>query len=41
MKKHFKEELLWAPEEYSVVSYWKKGESEDQSSLKRQEERQA
>jgi NADPH-dependent ferric siderophore reductase len=41
LKKYFREELAWVQEEYSVVSYWKKGESEDQSSLKRQEERQA
>ncbi|MFC0514784.1 siderophore-interacting protein [Mucilaginibacter angelicae] len=40
LKSYFRDELAWKSESYSVVSYWKRGESEDQSSAKRREERQ-
>lgn len=39
LKSYFKEDLRWPNSEYSVVSYWTKGESEDQSSHKRRVER--
>ncbi|UOE52864.1 siderophore-interacting protein [Mucilaginibacter sp. SMC90] len=40
LKNYFRNELAWPSETFSVVSYWKRGESEDQSSAKRREERQ-
>ncbi len=40
LKRYFKEELTWPQSDYSVVSYWKKGESEEESSDRRREERQ-
>jgi len=40
LKSYFKNELLWPPETFSAMSYWKRGESEDQSSARRREERQ-
>ncbi|QEM09948.1 siderophore-interacting protein [Mucilaginibacter rubeus] len=40
LKAYFKHELGWASDTFSVVSYWKRDESEDQSSAKRREERQ-
>jgi NADPH-dependent ferric siderophore reductase len=39
LKNYFKEKLAWPPEAFSVVSHWRKGESEEQSSLTRREER--
>jgi NADPH-dependent ferric siderophore reductase len=39
LKRYFREELILPPESYSVVSYWKRGSSEDQSSLERQQQR--
>jgi NADPH-dependent ferric siderophore reductase len=39
IKNYFKEKLTWPRESYSVVSYWSKGKSEDQSSAIRREER--
>ncbi len=41
LKGYFKEELALPPENYSVVSYWKRGVSEDQSSFDRQQQRRA
>jgi NADPH-dependent ferric siderophore reductase len=41
LKNYFRDELAWRSENYSIVSYWKRGESEDQSSAKRREERQS
>lgn len=40
LKHFFRDELGWKTERYNAVSYWKRGESEDQSSAKRREERQ-
>ncbi|MEO3406737.1 siderophore-interacting protein [Mucilaginibacter sp. CAU 1740] len=39
LKSYFRDELGWKSENYSIVSYWKRGESEDQSSAQRREER--
>ncbi|MET4080257.1 NADPH-dependent ferric siderophore reductase [Pedobacter sp. UYP30] len=39
LREYFKDELGWSKDEYTIVSYWKRGESEDQSVLQRQEER--
>ncbi|WP_118972918.1 siderophore-interacting protein [Taibaiella koreensis] len=39
LRRYFKEELAWPPEACSVTSYWRRGESEDQSALQRREER--
>ena len=39
IKRHFKEKLNRPRKSYSVVSYWSKGKSEDQSSAIRREER--
>lgn len=41
VRQHFKETLGWIPANYSVVSYWKKGASEDESSLERSEDRRS
>ncbi|WP_409416631.1 siderophore-interacting protein [Flavobacterium sp. PS2] len=40
LRNYFKQEQNWLSSEYSAISYWKKGESEDQSSIQRKEERQ-
>lgn len=40
LKSYFRDELTWKSENYSIVSYWKRGESEDQSSAQRREQRQ-
>ncbi len=39
LKRYFKEELAWPAENYTAVSYWKRGEAEDQSALERSRER--
>ncbi len=39
LRHYFKEELCRPAETYSIVSYWKQGESEDQSTQQRREER--
>lgn len=36
---YFKTEQHWQSEEYSITSYWNKGQSEDQSAISRQQER--
>lgn len=41
LKSYFKDKPGWKSENYFTVSYWKRGESEDQSSAKRREERHA
>ncbi|SHE45371.1 siderophore-interacting protein [Pedobacter caeni] len=41
IRQHFKETLDWLPADYSVVSYWKRGASEDESSLLRSEDRRS
>lgn len=41
IRQHFKETLGWIPANYAVVSYWKKGASEDESSLERSEDRRS
>ncbi|PSK91188.1 siderophore-interacting protein [Taibaiella chishuiensis] len=37
LRHYFKEELSWPTANYSIVSYWKQGESEDQSEMQRRE----
>lgn len=41
IRQHFKETLGWLPANYAVVSYWKRGASEDESSLQRAEDRRS
>lgn len=41
IRQHFKETLGWLPANYSVVSYWKRGASEDESFLQRAEDRRS
>lgn len=41
IRPHFKETLGWLPANYAVVSYWKRGASEDESSLQRAEDRRS
>lgn len=41
IRQHFKETMGWLPANYSVVSYWKRGASEDESSLQRTEDRRS
>ena len=39
LKNYFREDMGFLPHEYSVVSYWKKGATEEQSSLDRRQQR--
>jgi NADPH-dependent ferric siderophore reductase len=39
LKSYFRDEMGLFPHEYSVVSYWKKGASEEQSSMERRQQR--
>jgi len=41
LKEYFKGEQQWLPTDFSIVSYWKKGESEDQSDAERSKQRRA
>jgi len=41
IRQHLKETMGWLPASYAVVSYWKRGASEDESSLERSADRRS